>query len=265
MPLDSRLYDLMHGNTSNKKGQASSSDRFELAIKERVKKHVEQLISEGAVASNKLVPEGLKQELAEQEVLNSVDLTEFNNHLALAISILMKESNHYLNRIDCAHLIQELERINKNISELELSSLNDEVLYTAISMTHQGLSSILDIAIAKCNEGLLPESLALFALLTTLDSTEPNYWYRLGLVAQRTESYDLAARAYAAVGSMSPEFIGAPIFATECWLKMNQREMALTELAKAKTILKTNPSKEWLQYVIDLESLLSHKSNKGKV
>jgi tetratricopeptide (TPR) repeat protein len=204
-----------------------------------------------------LSPEAYREKL-EAEVRNSLDLTEFSQHVTNAVRILQNEGQRYLSKHENDDLMENLDNLRYRLANIDLNHLENDILKTTLLISKESCASIQKIGIAKYSEKHLSDSLSIFAFLASLDSENPDYWYRLGLVAQESELNDLALRAYATVLQLAPEFIGAKVFIAQCYLNTKQRDKALIELAEIKNLLKTTKTPQnWNKHMLALESLLA--------
>jgi tetratricopeptide (TPR) repeat protein len=263
MPIDPALYDMMHGVTPTKKKVLSSevpinNGHFVPAIEKSIEMEVNRLLADEDPNQNKLLSVQARRAKLAQEMRESLDMSELEKHVSTASDIIRNEGNNYLEKEAHNLLIQGLNSLGKQMLSLDPENLNNETLRTALTLPPNNLSAILKIGIAKFTDGLLQESFSIFAFLSALDSEEPDYWYRLGLVAQKCEQYERALRAFALTSLLAPEFIGVHIFAAECYLKMGQHDDALAEVNEMKHMFETNEvSEEWKARIVDIENLLA--------
>lgn len=262
MPIDPSLCDLLHGirPSKNKTPAENHLEKrpFDAAFDLAIKKEVDQMIEKEDPSQHKLLTLQSRRAQLEQELRSDVEMSEFGTHLINALNILRNEGKNYLENEEYEQLIQAIDQQNQQIAKLEPSTLNDENLLAALTMSQANLASILKVGIDKYSQGLPNESLSIFSYLSSLDATNPDYWYRLGLVAQTCEQFDLALRAFAATAQITPEFIGNRIFAAQCYLHLDQREAAIKELEAARSLFeKSTPNEEWQKHIEDIENLLA--------
>lgn len=257
---DEHLYELLHSvnGIEDKINSNTTKDRFQIALEEAVTADIKKLIESEEPSSCKLVPDHVHQEQLIHEYLKEVDLTDLLHQLSLALEILEKNSEGFFSAENHQTILREISKVRDNFSVIDLQSLENTKLTKALSISTEALELIQQLAIAKFSEKKFPDALALFALLATLQSEEPEYWYRLGLSAQRLGLLDLAIRAYQATSDLAPEFVGANIFASQCFIEKSQLSDALRQLEQAKTSIKNNPNikDEWKEQIVDIEQLL---------
>jgi tetratricopeptide (TPR) repeat protein len=260
---DPLLFDLMHGVNPLKKGindklNFKSIDRFESALDQEIEAHVDSLLESDPFPDNKLITPAMRRMKLEQQVRESLDFTEFGQKISLGVSILRIGCEQQLEKEEYDALIRSLDELKERLSSLNLRELENETLQEALRVPAQCGPYILKIGINKFVQGLIAESLALFLFLTLVNPGDPDYWFRLGLVAKKTENYPLALSALETTSELAPEFIGAYVYAAYCHMKMDERECALAGLAKAKELLKTTQGEEeWQEHISNLEILLA--------
>ncbi len=266
--MDPKIFAMMHGEksqTSQKKEEILSKekevekekDRYEIARDKYIKEQVDVLMQEGN-PNNKLLSSELRREKLEQELRNTLDSTEVEGFLLDAVKIVHSQGKQYLDEKSYTALIEELNQVRDRLEVIDLENLDEEKLREAFSISPEGQSSILKIAIAKFNEGLLSEALSIFTFLSNLDFSNYDYAYRLGLIAQQNGRNDLALQAFTEVSQLNPEFIGSHLFAAQCYLDMHERENAIKELSEAKELLKsTEGGEEWRELIVNFEQLLA--------
>ncbi|MBA2727017.1 MAG: hypothetical protein H0U49_02450 [Parachlamydiaceae bacterium] len=261
MPIDPAIHDALLKSEIRKKPTEKPPPQrgpFTAIIEKSIQQEVDLLLAEEDPTQNKLLGLQTRRTKLEHELRESLDMPDFSKHVETAINILRNEGNRYLEKDNHDLLIAGLNKLNKSISSLDPVNLNDETLNAAIKLSPQNLSSILNIGIAKYSEGLMPESLSIFAFLSALDFEEPDYWYRLGIVAQKCEQYDLALRAFAFTSMLAPDFIGTHIFAAESFLKTGKLEDAIAEVKEIKSIIETTKVDEEMQKrVVNIENLIA--------
>ncbi|MBA2727020.1 MAG: hypothetical protein H0U49_02465 [Parachlamydiaceae bacterium] len=262
--IDPALFDMMHGITTAAKKKVlpmvntNTNDPFGSVIEKSIQEEVDLMLANEDPNQKKFLSVQARRTKLEDELRESLDLSEFGKHVTIATNIIKNEGDQYLEKQEFDLLIEGLNNLQKQMSKLDPNNLNDDAIKEALTLTPTNLASIQKIGIAKFSDGHMPESLSIFALLSALDSQEPDYWYRLGLVAQKCEQYDLALRAFALTSLFAPEFIGAHIFAAECYLNLEKYEDALAEVNEIKKILETTKvNDEWQARLIDIEKLLS--------
>lgn len=195
-------------------------------------------------------PAELRSKL-EQEVRSAAEITEFGDYISLALNILHNESNRYLQEDEYETLIDSLNILEQNfvVEDPDLSSF---------SIPEESRQLILQVGIAKFNQGLVKDSLAILTLLTTLKPDEPDYWFRLGLIAQKCEKFELASNAFSAASQMVPDFIDIRINAAQMYLDRHMKEEAKLEFEEAKRIFESaDVNNQWRDRIFEIEKLLA--------
>jgi tetratricopeptide (TPR) repeat protein len=259
---DPRLFDMMHGVTAQHKfttqaTEEAHKDRYQLALEEAIRQYVKIVMQDEDPSLNKLISPEVRQAKLEKEILEAVEMPEYSQLLQSGVKILEEEGLNYMEKEEHLTLLAEIASIRSRLDALDLSTSDDSKLREAVAVSDDARASILKVGIAKFKEENFSDSLAIFTLLSTLKSDDPDYWYRLGIAAQRNGQYELAMRAYAACADLAPEFLGARIFSVQCCLKIDRHDEALAGLAEAKNILKISGAEaEWGKLIADIENLL---------
>lgn len=264
---DPSLFDMMHGVMAPHKHETHppkevEKDRYQLALEETIKQYVKTLMEEEDLSRCSLISPEMRRIKLEQELLEAVDMPEFGQYLSSAIQILEHEGGNYLEKEEYQSLLSEIDTLRSHIENLDLNTVDDSSLKEALAVPASARASILKVGISKFTEELFQDSLSIFTLLSTLDTEDPDYWYRVGLTAQRSKQYPLAIKAYAACSDLAPEFLGARIFSAQCYLKTGNKDQALSQLAEAKNILKTSKAEEeWSTQIENIEELLLYSDS----
>ncbi len=257
--LDPKLYEAMQGKSSpsDTSSKTAKKDRFELALDECIKEEVDRLMLDEDPTKIKLVTPEIRRKQLEAEKRKELQFTEFEQSMITAVRIIRNEGQNLLTPAEYDIVKESLNHLNQQLQQLELNNLDNEKLKNALVTPQENLACILKIGIAKYSEKQLEDSLSIFAFLATIDSQNPDYWFRLGSVAEEMERYDLAIQAYSAVNDLAPEFADAHIFKAKCCIHNNKLALAAEELPKIKHILQSNhEEKKWEEYVNAIENVL---------
>lgn len=261
---DPKLYEALHGcsgykdSNRNSPTQTLEKNRFELALDETLKAYVTDLLKNDDPTKISLIPPAIRQAQLIKELKESVDFSEFGSFLEVAVNIFRDEGQSYLGQDDYNTLVKELENLRNQLVTLDLSHLEDFSLKNALKIPAQTRAFMLKMGIAKFSEELYPASLSIFSFLSAVENDEPDYWYRLGLVAQESERYDLAIKSYQAAAELAPDFIGTKIFTAQCYLNLGEREKALETMVDVKDMMyKTDDSEKWTPHVLAIDNLLA--------
>lgn len=254
---DPFLYELMHkvGLTS-KLHPTSLSDPLNVAFEAAIRAEVEA-IRKDQKDSGLLSEEAILKKI-EAEVRKAADLTEFGEHIQHAVEIL-RSGQRYLEKEEFNQMNLSLDEINHKLNSLDLKNFTEESLKNALAIPDEAATSILKIGIDKFSEGLLKDSLDVFVFLTLLCPDEPEYWYRMGLVAHKDEQNELALRALHAASDLDKDFLEPHIFSTECYLDLKEYSEARQELDEAKNCLANQENQSWAESIELLENLIEHQ------
>jgi len=260
---DPLMYDMLRGLSAYQKEKNEApkeeEESSEKALDASIRREVDLLISELNPDHNQFLSRQQMRKKLEMEIREAIDCHELGQHIKAAISLLEHEGRHHIDESDHGNLMQEIENLRMHMKSIDVAHIDKEMLKAALNFSESGQASILQIGVAKFIEERFPESLSIFAFLSTIASEDPDYWYRLGLAAQKCENYELALSAYGATANLAPEFVGARIFSAQCNLICNQRDMAMVQLNVAKDLLKTSIlDEEWRQHVTDIENLITY-------
>jgi tetratricopeptide (TPR) repeat protein len=108
---------------------------------------------------------------------------------------------------------------------------------------------------------LLKDSFDVFSFLTLVCPDEPEYWYRMGLVAHKDEQHELALRALHVASDLDEDFLEPHIFSTECYLDLKEYAEARQELNEAKDCLAHLENQSWAETISMLENLIENRED----
>lgn len=255
--MDPFLSAMMHGELPTKKPltEGRAKTKLETEIESEIDTYVDGMdLDEDP--SHALQNAKAKRESIKHEIKEAVKMPELAQLIDTAMEILHSEGPHFLSKESNQALLTELSASNENLDEMGIKEASNEKLQALVKLSDESMKSIYEIAVLKFKEGLYPDSVALFSLLGTLDPGQPEYWFRLGIAAQKCDKLEMASRAYAATLKLDPENIGARLFAAECLIHRNLREEAKTELDEAKKLMKgKNVDQVWLDFLPAVESM----------
>lgn len=232
-------------------------NNFELALQKTIKSQVDSLLKEEDPNQNKLLPPAARYQKLEEELKKSLNLAELQENVSLALKIFRSEGMNYLSGEEFGSLQENLNILQRQLENFDFANFDID-LESALEISPSVKASMLKIGIAKFEENSLLDALSVFNFLVSLDNDDPNYWYRLGLVAQELGRYDFALSAFLTTLQLTPDFIGARIFKAQCYFSNNQSDLALNELNEIKN--QTNGNNEnWKEYIIHLENLIGKR------
>lgn len=233
----------------------NNSKKFNTSIDYFVNKYVDelQLNEEDALLSIKLNRQRLRQELK-----NTVKSTELKSHIQLAFNVIFNDGIVLIEKEPFELLKGEFLKAKYVLNNLNLREYLPDNLNDILKISPACLDMIYQMALKKFSDLNYNECLALYILLTVLNQNNPDYWYRLGISAQKCEMIDLALRAYRNTIALFPTLVGARLFAIECYIASGALDEARAECANVKHFLKSNAIDEiWPQFFLSLESLLT--------
>lgn len=255
---DPFLYELMHRVAPpSKLNPMELSDAANEAFESAIKAEVEAIRKEQKDSG--LLSEEAALKKIEAEVRRASDLTEFGEHIHRAAEIL-RSSERYLEKDQFIQLNLSLDEINERLESLDFKDLSEEALMKALSISETSTASILKIGIDKFEEGLLKDSLDVFSFLTLVCPDEPDYLYRMGLVAHKDGQHELALRAFHAASALDKDFLEPHIFLTECYLNLKEFTEASHELNEAKHLMHASEeNKSWADTLVLFEHLIESR------
>lgn len=257
--LDPFLYELMHKvSPPSKLNPMSLSDPLNVAFEEAVKAEVEAIRSEQKDFG--LLSEEAFLKKVESEVRDAADLSEFGEHIHHAVEII-RSGERYLEKDNYNLLNLSLDKISQEIRALDLKNFTEEALKNALAIPDEAATSILKIGIDKFSEGLLNDSLDVFSFLALVCPDEPEYWYRMGLVAHKNNQHELALRALHVASDLDKDFLEPHIFSTECYLDLKEYAEARHELDEAKETMAHVENKSWAETILILENLIENRED----
>lgn len=242
-------------SNASKSSALLEKNQFDHVLDDLIKAEVEALMKDKDPACFHLTSPEIVKYQVEAEVRKTYALDDFGNYIEKAVKIFKEEGNLYLTSSEYEQLIEQLDQISKRLQTF--NDFKEEKFAEALTISDEVKSFIMHLAIEKMKEMLFLDSLSIFAFLTTIDNQNPNYYYHLGLAAEKCELYELALKSYSAVSDLAPDFIESRIFKTEIYNHLSQKEEGMVELAALKEILKLSPeSEKWETYVTGLDNLL---------
>ncbi len=262
---DPFLEAMMHGEIPMNKKTSSAKkkiekDRFEVALDNNIESMLDLISFEDSPEQSLLLSPQMRRKKMEEELRQSIKSSELNNHIDPAIKIMVNEGKQYLESEEYEEMIVNFNKASELLSQLDLSEPITEEFDTILSISTETINSIFKVATAKFGEEQYSASLDLFVFLTVLHFDNFDYWYRSGISAQLCENYTLALQAYGNAVSLNPEHIGARLFATECFLKLDQHQEAESEYEVAEKISEAIPlDDQWREIFEYVGSLIKEK------
>ncbi|MBA2368507.1 MAG: hypothetical protein H0V82_05725 [Candidatus Protochlamydia sp.] len=201
-----------------------------------------------------------KREKLKIAIKESMKMPELSKHIDRAVGILFKEGSRYLSSEVNQNLIVDLAQASDQLENIGLEEATSQNLQTLSKMSDESINGIQEIALAKFKEERYADSVSLFSLLSILNPGFSEYWFRLGIAAQKDNDLDLASRAYASAQLLDPTHIGAKLFAAECFVLRGLLDQAKADLAAAEAMSKeTEIDKMWLDLISAIQGMLKEK------
>jgi tetratricopeptide (TPR) repeat protein len=226
---------MMHGD-HDKKGHRKHSKGKKGHIEEELDQEIDAYVDslELEEGPNALESVKAKREKIRNEIKEGVKLPELTKLLESAMGIVISEGERYLSAEENGQLLSDFANAAKYFAAMHLAESSDKNLQELIHISDDSMKSIVQMALAKFTEERFADCLALFSLLSILNPAYSEYWYRLGIAAQKCGNYDLALRAYHGALQLDPHLIGAKLFTAECLIELKRFDEAKSEIAEAK-------------------------------
>lgn len=258
---DPYLDALMHGEISpNKKTSAISpkeKSSLDLSIENHINKYIDSLNLEDEYGRNPFTSPAMKRAQLREELKAALKMPEFEKFISEAFKVLLTNHHYYLEPEICNQMEQEFLGIDEEIGNMDLDELPKENYQSLFKISDEVMDGILTIALAKYDEQDYESCLAIFSLLSGLNAENNEYWYRLGISAQKCENYPLALNAYTVALETTPDLLGALLFSCECNIRLNEKDAAKQYLIKAKEITSNQELDEmWTSLMSKLEKAL---------
>lgn len=233
-------------------GQLNKKDQFEESIEQEVDQYITSLSIEhepNLLMTPSMRKAKIKAELKEE--LKMVELAELNSN---AFLLLRTDSLPFLARVLHEEMLKEFDQAEQHMEKLDLSGEVPPILQSLLGFSDETMGAILAVAIGMYQAERYRDCLSLFTLLTTLVQDNFEYWFRLGIAAQKCEDLDLALKAYAIAICLNPDLMEARLFSAECYLAQGNRDDAAEEIQAAKATCENNDiDSVWLDLLASLE------------
>lgn len=216
----------------------------------------EYIESEGLENQQSLVPSHLRREKIRNEIKAEAESGELRKYLKIAFQTLIDDGQRFVELKDYENMINHLYKSTNYLKKTDKIPVNLN-FKTILHFNEYTMETIFKIAQGTYNDNKLDEALSIFALLTALAPEDPDYLYRLGIVARQTNRLELALSAFINAVSLDPDFVSARLYASECYLKLDQLKEAKHEFEEAKKrIDKTAIDPLWSVMISQLKTQL---------
>lgn len=223
-------------NPSMQASPALKQTKIEKEEEKEIESYIESLHLEDQYAQNPLVSPQMKKAQIREELKSAIQLPLLQEQIHAACTLLAHEGPHYMDNEIYMKLLNEFISIDETIDNLDLNADLTDDLQKTFNISDPVMEVILQMAKAKFQEEEYRNSLALFSLLTTLKPSSGDYWFRLGIAAQKSGDIALALRAYETAIELNPDLIGARLFSIECYLHNKDKEAAAKMLQEVKEV-----------------------------
>lgn len=253
---------VMQGEISSKKELSKKKDeiqksKLDIELDKKIDDFVDTYQFEDDPSHRSMQNLNDRRERLKLEIKTVIELPELSQQIDKALGLLFSEGSRYLSKETCEKLMSDLSDVNESFEEIGIQEASNSNLE---GLTPDSMRAITEIALAKFEETRYEDCLALFSFLSMLNPGDSEYWFRMGIAAQKNNNIDLALRAYAATLELDPHNIGARLFSAECFALKNLLDEAKIALASAKDIAKSGKIDQmWLNLIIAVESLVNSK------
>ncbi len=260
--VDLYLQAMMHRELPSQQPKSNSSnsvkDKFDLAAEKYIKEYLNSLNLEIEYGQNQFVTPAMKRAQIRQEMLAKMKASEEDGYLSEAFNFINSNGEQYLGQEFYPEVVSELERIDDLIEKMDPGQEFPEKMQSFYNFNEHIAEEISKLAILKFHEEEYKTSLSLLVLLATLFPENNDYWYKLGIAAQKCEQYDLALRAYGEALQLKPDHIGVKLFSVECYLEKDLVEEAKSQLREAKKLAEKlegegEVDEMWISFMKELE------------
>lgn len=256
---DPYLEAMMHGKFIKGKSHPSSPPHKSpclVAAEKEIIKHIESLDLDTLYAHNRLVSASMKKAQLKEEMTRNILFDDLTSQLSLAFNALLTLGKQTMN----PDIYRQWEEKLYSIPELYDQISPDHPIeppQTLLHISDEMMDAALKLAQDKYEEENYPVSMSLFTLLTAFAPGTEEYWFRLGIAAQKSGQYSIALNAYHAACEINPQLVGAKLFSIECLLRENQRDEAMKLFFEIKSSTDRHPLEPiWQDFLNQVESAL---------
>lgn len=161
---------------------------------------------------NPLIPEHLRLEKLRNDVKANLDSGEFDKILPIALDALVYDGKNLVEEAEYKLMCQQLSKIPAFLEKIGYEGPLEGNLQTMIQIPDSVINTIFTVAQKVESD----KSIAIFSLLNALVPENPDYPYRLGLVAHTTNNLELALRAFKEAINIDDDFYEARIYLADC-------------------------------------------------
>lgn len=248
--MDLYLKMMVEGRLVTEEVSVKMKDRFDIAIENSAEEYVKNSYL-GEITDAQLMRPEMRKTQRIEDFKEAMKLPEMQNHLNVAFLSIFTEGSDYIEGEKYKILLADFSKVEGALEVFELAT--EQTFQEILNIKSSTLDAIDKMASLKYSEKDYSTSLSLFILLTTFAATHPDYWCRMGIVAQRLKEMNLAAEAYEIAYTLDPEMLEPWLFSVECLLLEEQSDKARLNFQKAKEIfaMASNSDPIWKE-IIDL-------------
>lgn len=235
--MDPYLKALMEGQLNKKPVKPNKdADKFDLAAENEIEKYLKTVNFDENPQNLQLVTPAMKRAKLKEELKDKAHLNELRSYFATALQTIQNESKQILSSEENERLLTDLNSIVEKLNQIQLETSPDDQIDTLLSISDLSCNALIKLGATKYAENNLSSSLAIFVLLASFYPYDAEYWFRIGMIAQEMENFDLAFRAYENASNCDPDFIGPSLFAAQCHLTQKNIDKAREKYLEAKQI-----------------------------
>jgi tetratricopeptide (TPR) repeat protein len=175
-----------------------------------------------------LMPYHLRHEQLRNEVKAQAGSLELKQYFKIAFPSLVNDGENFVESEEYEWMCEQVSKGSEYLNEIDFYKPLEDNFQNLLKIDDASMETIFQIAKGEFHENKLEESLSIFALLHFLAPDDPDYSYRLGIVAKNTNKLDLALRAFdhaiplfLDLELIDPELIvQARLYCADCHLKL---------------------------------------------
>jgi tetratricopeptide (TPR) repeat protein len=236
------------------KKKDETSDHLTKVYDKMIDDYIQSAGLESNQPPNLLIPPHLRLAKLRQEIKNEIESVELKEYLKIAFQSLINDGENFVDSEEYGRMCDQFSESSDYLNEIDFNKSNEENFQKLLHIDDTSMETVLKIAKGEFRDNKFEESLSIFALLHFLVPEDPEYSYRLGIVARRTHKIELALRAFSNAASLDPEFFQPRLYAAESHLKLGHFQEAAVEIDEAKKILDlTTMDPIWSDWIVELE------------
>lgn len=226
---DLHLQAMLRGESAKKaiSSQQTAPDKFANAIKHFASQYADKKLLVDP-PEDTLTSVSCKRQKLIEEAKELAGCAQVVPHIQLAYEVLVTDSE--LAKAIGADLLQA----QMKLDTVDLLQPIPDNLNDLLKLSQQTLDRIFEAGCKKYSESDYLKSLALFVFLSTVCQNNPEYWFRLGIAAQKSDFLELALRAYRNTIQLNFSNALARLFAAECLITLGDVDAAKALCTEAK-------------------------------